>query len=347
VECSNLSGTVSRISRRHFLAGLSTAICCPLSQTLGGNLQSNKPSQGRALIAITLDLEMSRNFPTWEQTHWDYLKGDLDEDSKKYALEASRRIKESGGLAHLFAVGRVFEQENIDWLREIVQAGHPVGNHTYDHVNVKATKLEDIQFRFRRAPWLIQGKEVQEVIAENIRLTNLALKTRLGITPVGFRTPGGFANGISDRPDLQRLLLSLGFDWVSSQYVSHPMSPANQKPSREVIEGIVKAQELSQPFVYASGLVEIPMSPISDINAFRNGRWKLPFFLDAIREAVQWTIERRAVFDFLSHPSCLGVVDPRFETIDLICRLVREAGDRAAIADLRAIAKATVSQTRG
>jgi hypothetical protein len=347
VQCSYLSGTVPKVSRRHFLAGLSTAICCPLSQTLGGNWQSNKPRQGRALIAITLDLEMSRNFPTWEQTHWDYLKGDLDEDSKKYALEASRRIKESGGLAHFFAVGRVFEQEKIDWLREIVQAGHPVGNHTYDHVNVKATKPEDIQFRFRRAPWLIQGKEVQEVIAENIRLTNLALKTRLGITPVGFRTPGGFANGISDRPDLQRLLLSLGFDWVSSQYVSHPMSPANQKPSRDVIEGIVKAQESSQPFVYESGLVEVPMSPISDINAFRNGRWKLPFFLDAIREAVQWTIEHGAVFDFLSHPSCLGVVDPRFETIDLICRLVREAGGRAAIADLRTIAKATVSQTHG
>jgi len=309
--------------------------------------QATKPKQDRALIAITLDLEMSRNFPTWDQTHWDYSKGDLDEDSKKYALEASRRIKENGGLAHFFVVGRVFEQENIGWLREIVQGGHSVGNHTYDHVNIKAAKPEDIQFRFRRAPWLIQGKEVQEVIAENIRLTNLALKTRLGITPDGFRTPSGFPNGISDRPDLQQLLLSLGFDWVSSQYASHPMSPANQKPSREVLEGIVKAQEVSQPFAYPSGLVEIPMSPISDINAFRNGRWKLQFFIDAIREAVQWTIEHGAVFDFLSHPSCLGVVDPKFETIDLICQLVREASDRATIVDLKTIAKTRVSRTEG
>lgn len=341
-------GTGPRTSRRHFLAGLLTAAAStgPPDRVLSWHSQATKPRQDRALIAITLDLEMSRNFPTWDQTHWDYSKGDLDEDSKKYALEASRRIKEDGGLAHFFVVGRVFEQENIDWLRAIVQGGHPVGNHTYDHVNVKATKPEDIQFRFRRAPWLIQGKEAQEVIAENIRLTNLALKTRLGISPVGFRTPGGFPNGISDRPDLQRLLLSLGFDWVSSQYVSHLMSPAHQKPSREVIEGIVKAQELSQPFTYASGLVEIPMSPISDINAFRNGRWKLPFFLDAIREAVQWTIEHRAVFDFLSHPSCLGVVDPKFETIDLICRLVRDAGNRAAIVDLKTIANARIGQTK-
>lgn len=314
-------------------------------RALSSQSQVTPRRQDRALVAITLDLEMSRNFPTWEQTHWDYQKGDLDEDSKRYALGASRRIKENGGVAHLFAVGRVFEQEDINWLREIVQAGHSVGNHTYDHVNVKATRPEDIQFRFRRAPWLIQGKEVREVIADNIRLTNLALKTRLGISPVGFRTPGGFPNGISDRSDLQRLLLSLGFDWVSSQYPSHPMSPAGQEPSREVIEGIVKAQELSQPFVYPSGLVEIPMSPISDINAFRNGRWRLPFFLDAIREAVRWSIEHRAVFDFLSHPSCLGVVDPQFETIDLICRLVRDAGQRAAIVDLKTIASAGVGKT--
>ena len=72
-------------------------------------------------------------------------------------------------MIHFFAVGRVLEQENVDWLREIHREGHPVGNHTYDHVNVKATRPEDIQFRFQRAPWLIEGKAPAEVIAENIR----------------------------------------------------------------------------------------------------------------------------------------------------------------------------------
>src|SRR5262249_27364559 len=152
-------------------------------------------------------LEMSRNFPTWEQTHWDYEKGNLDADTKRYAAEAARRVQKRGGRIHFFAVGHVFEQENVDWLREIVQAGHPVGNHTYDHVNVKATEPDEIQFRFRRAPWLIEGKKPQQVIADNIRLTNLALKSRLGIEPAGFRTPGGFPNGLADRPDLQQTLL--------------------------------------------------------------------------------------------------------------------------------------------
>ena len=93
-----------------------------------------------ALIAITLDLEMSRNFPTRETTHWDYEKGNLNAETKAYAVEAARRVKARGGMLHFFAVGRVLEQENVDWLKELAAAGHPIGNHTYDHVNVTATK---------------------------------------------------------------------------------------------------------------------------------------------------------------------------------------------------------------
>src|SRR5579871_6518673 len=87
----------------------------------------------QALLAITLDLEMSRNFPTWETTHWDYEKGNLNTETKAYSVEAARRVKERGGIIHFFAVGRVFEQAKVDWLKEIAQAGHPIGNHTYDH----------------------------------------------------------------------------------------------------------------------------------------------------------------------------------------------------------------------
>src|SRR6266851_559313 len=104
-------------SRRSFLAA-----------SAGGALlsaveQPEAPAR-RALVAITLDLEMSRNFPTWEQTHWDYEKGNLNAETKNYAVEACRRVKAQGGVIHCFAVGRVLEQENVDWLKEIVQAGH-------------------------------------------------------------------------------------------------------------------------------------------------------------------------------------------------------------------------------
>jgi peptidoglycan/xylan/chitin deacetylase (PgdA/CDA1 family) len=289
-------------------------------------------------VAITLDLEMSRNFPTWEQTHWDYEKGNLNPETKRYALEAARRVKARGGVIHFFAVGRTLEQENVDWLRDIAREGHPIGNHTYDHVNVKASRPEDIQFRFKRAPWLIAGEPCSRVIQENIRLTNSALKARIGASPSGFRTPGGFADGLADRPDIQKWLLDFGFRWVSSKYPTHLVGPQGGEPSREILEDIVRAQAAAQPFVYPSGLVEVPMSPISDIGAFRTGRWKLESFLKAIRLALEWAIDSEAVFDFLGHPSCLYVTDPEFRTIDLVCDLVRKAGSHASLVSLDAIA---------
>ena len=81
------------------------------------------------------------------------------------------------------------------------------------------------------------------------------------------------------------------------------------------------------------------MSPISDIGAFRNGRWKLDYFLEAVRLGIEWAIENRAMYDFLAHPSCLGVVDPEFRTLDLICDLVEQSQGRAEIVTLDVVAQ--------
>lgn len=333
---------MSRLSRRQLLSGLAAAPLVPALCRTASVLDA-PPLRGKALIAITLDLEMSRNFPHWEDLHWDYEKGNLNEEAKRYTVEACRRVKARGGRVHCFVVGRVLEQENVDWLGALAAEGHSLGNHTYDHVNVLATKPEDVQFRFRRAPWLLEGKTAQQAIADNVRLTSTAMKTRLGQSPVGFRTPGGFASGLEDRPDVRKLLQDQGFRWVSSKYPAHPVGEMGKSPTQEVLAGIVKAQEAAQPFTYPGGLVEIPMSPISDVNAFRNARWKLDDFLEAIRVGVEWAIEHRAVFDFLSHPSCLYVMDPQFRAMELICDLVRQAGDRAAIVELEAIARRVTS----
>ncbi len=325
--------------RKLLLSGLATA---------GTSLhaaQQDRELQGKALIAITLDLEMLRNFPTWETTHWDYEKGNLNDEAKRYAVEACRRVKSHGGVLHNFAVGQVFEHESVDWLKGIVVAGHPVGNHTYDHVYVLARKHEEVQYRFRRAPWLIEGQPVPDVIRDNISKCSLAMRTRLGIAPQGFRTPGGFRDGLTGRPDVQRMLLDLGFRWVSGKYPHHAMSEVGAEPSQSIYGAIAAAQAEAQPFIYPTGLVEIPMSPVSDVWAFRNGRWQLDWFLEAIRGAVAWAIENRAVFDFLSHPSCLYAMDPEFRAIELICELVRKAGDRAALVDLNAIARRARAQS--
>jgi hypothetical protein len=321
------------MDRREFMAaGLGAA-------ALGGAARDSATAGEKALIAITLDLEMSRNFPTWDQTHWDYEKGNLDLDTKRYAVEAARRVKARGGRIHFFALGQTMEQADVGWLKEIIAEGHPVGNHTYDHVHMKAKRPSDIQFRFQRAPWLVEGKAADTIISGNIRLAEKAFEARLGIKPAGFRAPGGFSDGLADRADLQAMLLKLGYTWVSSKYPAHPIAITNgNPPDARTVAGIIDAQQHAQPVVYpGSGLVELPMSPISDLGAFRNGRWPLNSFVETIRAATLWAIERRAVFSFLGHPSCLVATDPSFRTIDAICELVAGAKDRAQIVTLEAM----------
>lgn len=335
------------ITRREFLAGSAAVAGLSVSANLAALAQTPDAAvDQKALIAITLDFEMSRNFPTWEDTHWDYEKGNLDEATKRYALEACRRVKRRGAVIHGFVVGRVFEQENVDWLREIVDMGHPLGNHTYDHVNVTATRPEDIQFRFHRAPWLMRDRAPREVIEDNIRLTTLAMKERLGIRPNGFRTPGGFNEGLNHRPDIQKMLLGLGFTWVSSRYPAHEIGEPGKPVGEPVFQSILAAQKTAQPYRYPSGLIEVPMNPISDITAFRGGRWKLDDFIEATRRSVAWAIEHGTVFDFLAHPSALGIRDPKFRTIDMICDMVDQASDRAQIVDLSTIARRAAAHPR-
>jgi len=293
-----------------------------------------------ARVAITFDLEMSRNFPRWEDTEWDYQKGLLDDDAKRYSVRAARFVKENAGRMHFFAVGRVFEQPDIGWLRRIVGDGHPVGNHTYDHIYLLAKKPEELQFRFQRAPWLIAGKSVAQVIEENIRMTTAAMRARLGIEPQGFRTPGGFHDGLRGRPDLQQMLERQGCRWVSA--TSRKTSPGStgQTPGPDVWKSIEEELPNSQPFRYPeTGLLDIPMSPVSDIHAFRNGRWNLGDFVTVLERVLDWTIERGQTFDFLAHPSCIGVVDPELKTLSMICRKVREAKGRAVLATLDDIAR--------
>jgi peptidoglycan/xylan/chitin deacetylase (PgdA/CDA1 family) len=324
---------MTRVTRRQLLATSGTLAAAWPRYSLAADVGK------KARIAITLDLEMSREYPRRGMTEWDYEKGNLDEPTKQYALEAARIVKQAGGRMHFFCVGRVLEQPDVEWLKEIA-ADHAVGNHTYDHVYVLAKQPEETQFRFRRAPWLIRGKSAAAVIEENIRLTTIALRERTGIIESGFRTPGGFVNGLAGRDDVQQMLLRLGYQWVSSEYPRHDAARAGESPPPAVFESIVAAQRESQPFVYPSGLVEVPMSPISDVNAFRSNRWRLGDFLKAIRLAVEWAIDNAAVFDFLAHPSCLVIEDPKFESIQLICELARSAGDRAELCDLATIAKA-------
>jgi peptidoglycan/xylan/chitin deacetylase (PgdA/CDA1 family) len=331
------------ITRRAFLGGTVAATMGAAAVWGRGTVA---PAERKAKIAITLDLEMSRHYPKRGMMEWDFEKGNLDADTKRYAVEAGKIVKDRGGLIHYFCVGRVFEQPDISWLTGLVVAGHPIGNHTYDHVNLKAKTPTDCQFRFQRSPWLVRGKTVPQVLRENIEQCTIAMKERVRLMPDGFRTPGGFYNALDDRPDLQEMLRELGFKWVSSKYPFTSEGKPHEEPGPEFYAKIADASRRSQPYVYPSGLIEVPMSPISDVHAFRSLFWKRDWFLKAIRMAVERVIEERATFDLLAHPSCMVVEDPHFETFKLICDLVEESKGRAELVGLDALAaEARASRT--
>lgn len=330
---SELNAAISRRSFVNVLTG--SAFGIQTAFTRSADSQAPKKAQ----IAITFDLEMSRQYPQRDMYEWDFQKGNLNKETKYYSLKAAETAKELSGLIHFFCVGRVLEQKDITWLKSISKMGHPIGNHTYDHVNVWATEPQKTQFRFQRSPWLLGGKSAEQVIRQNIRLSTDAIKQRLGIIPDGFRTPGGSSNALNKRPDLQKMLLAEGFKWVSSKYPQHKYSRPKEEPTQEIYQSILQAQKEAQPYVYPTGLIEIPMSPISDVGAFRSGYWKLNYFLKSVELCVQQAIEQGSVFDFLCHPSIMYVEDPKFETIKLICNLVNQAGDKAEIVGLSDIAK--------
>lgn len=323
-----------RLSRRQFLA---TSTAAAFAATTG--IGHAAPKQKKAQIAITLDLEMSRMYPRRDIMEWDYQKGNLNKETKDYSLKAAQVASANDGLIHFFCVGRVLEQPDVSWLKQIHELGHPVGNHTYDHVNVWTKKPEEVQFRFRRSPWLIKGMSVPEILQNNIRMASMAMKQRLGFGPDGFRTPGGSYLALDGREDLQQLLLDEGFTWVSSKYPQHEYSKAGEAPTDKTFQSIVDAMQVAQPYRYPTGLIEVPMSPISDVGAFRTSRWKLEYFLKSIQQCVEWAIENGGVFDFLCHPSIMYVEDPDFEAVKLICNLVKQAGDKAEIVGLSEIAK--------
>ncbi|MAV36948.1 MAG: chitin deacetylase [Planctomycetaceae bacterium] len=327
-------------TRRGFLATAAAAGGCLAARPLPA---AEKPSE-KAQICLTLDLEMSRHYPQRGIFEWDFQKGNLDDATKRYAVKAGELVRDRGGIIHYFCVARVLEQPDVAWLKQLAKTGHPIGNHTYDHVNVKATTVPSVQFRFKRAPWLAGGRKPPQLIRDNIQLADAALSMRAGIQSRGFRTPGGFHSGLDERPDLQKMLQELGFTWISSKYPRHLAGKPFEKPTPDILASVVAAQAQAQPYVYPGGLVEIPMSPVSDVHAFRSTRWKLDWFLEAIRGAVEWAIEHRAVFDFLAHPSCLGIEDPALETMQMICELVKQNADRAEIVSLDAVAKRVLAQ---
>ena len=106
----------------------------------------------------------------------------------------SEIAKSYGVKLQFFLVGSALEDPDIDYLKQLVDDGHAIDNHTYTHVNVKAKTIDGLQEVYANAPWRAAGLSPLEVIRREVRQTNEAIEEKLGERP---RVPdaGRFAGG--------------------------------------------------------------------------------------------------------------------------------------------------------
>ena len=135
------------------------------------------------------------------------------------------------------------------------QAGHPIGNHTYDHVNVLATKPEDIQFRFQPRAVADRGQDAgRGDPREHPPDRRAPSKARVGID-AGRLPHAGRLRQRPGRPARRAAdAAGPGLHLGQQQVPGAPDRRARQgADGRRCSTSIVAAQAAAQPFVYPSG----------------------------------------------------------------------------------------------
>ncbi|MSS73840.1 MAG: hypothetical protein EXS64_20490 [Candidatus Latescibacteria bacterium] len=187
------------------------------------------PEGVKCAIALSYDLEMCAGYQPDLINH-----GRILPEVQEYTLDLCRVAEEYGVRLHFFYVSNGFEQ-TFNCLKEILDRGHVVDNHTYSHLPLVT---EDV------------GK-----LDEELALTNRLFEERLGWKSTVLRGPGGYQNGLDGKLENQQVILKNGFKWVSCRV---------DGTGWEDRDHVLRAPERDAPYVYPTGLVEIPFQGFTD-----------------------------------------------------------------------------------
>ena len=275
------------------------------------------PNGAQFCLSLTFDVEMCTNFPYWTSV-WDHRKGAIDADCKQYIQKLNAVAAKFGVKLHYFLVGSALEDPDIDYLRQSVNAGHALGNHTYSHVNVRAQEIPQLQVTYAAAPWRAHGRSALTCIRDELRQTSSAMREVLGVNPVGFRTPGGFVDGLHSVPAVQELLKDEGFGYASSHF-RFPVDPTRKRPQQERLEtAMCESLDSLQPYRYPNGLPELPPTGITDIWGFRYldmDRWE---FIDLLKHGIDHAHDNGQVLTMTFHPPVLAARDPHCDVLEAV-----------------------------
>ena len=195
----------------------------------------NLPEGVRCAVALSYDLEMCAGYQPDGVNH-----GRIIPEVQEYTLELCSIAEEFGVQLHFFHVGNGFE-ETYACLREILHRGHLVDNHTYSHIPLLTEEVDRLD------------KELAKV--------NALYAERLNWTSTVLRGPGGYQDGLDERPANQEVILRNGFKWVSCRFDSTDLKNRDY---------VLASPAENVPYVYPTGLIEIPIQGYTDRSFFDN-----------------------------------------------------------------------------
>jgi len=188
----------------------------------------------RCAVALSYDLEMCAGYQPDLINH-----GRLMPELQEYTLDLCAVAEQFDVRLHFFYVANGFDQ-TIELLREILRRGHTLDSHTYTHLPLITDDVQRLD--------------------DELALTNRLFEERLGYRSTVLRGPGGYPAGLDGRVANQEVVLKNGFRWVSCKADKNIVKNGNRY--------LVEAARRDVPYVYPTGLVELPIQGAMDRTFF-------------------------------------------------------------------------------
>ena len=212
--------------------------------------------------------------------------GHLNEDVSNYIEKLVEIAEDYNAKLQFFLQGNTLE-DPIDMWVEIVKKGHAIDQHTYSHISLIDSPIDQIE-------------------SEIVKTKNL-LEKKLKITNIGLRGPGGYTFGLKNREDVQRIILKTGIKFVSTQNAyfpsgKHPLfTPSTEEQSIKIIAYL-------QPYYYKTGLLEIPFCCYQDRQYFDidmggNPEKPVEAWIKYLKRAIDFVYNRGLFLSLTLHPS--------------------------------------------
>ena len=219
------------------------------------DLKVKLPSNVRCAVAITYDTDMAGGYSPDGVCHGRTARFLMD-----YIEVLCETAEEFGVSLQFFQIANGLEVKDVvSHLKKIISRGHYVDCHTYNHINLAYSSPEEID--------------------RDLSLANQLFERELGFRSNVLRGPGGYRHG-DLKIENQLIILKNGYRWVSGEF-DYELLKKNISKSQDY-EYIVSAPSRNRPFIYPTGLIEIP------IQGWTDRTWFDSYMLSDPQSYVDW-----------------------------------------------------------